>query len=180
MQITIKIVAVEVTERPPAAGKKQGFSQLEVTYRDDRGEVKSKKLMSFASPAVFNALKSASPGSQWRVDTEKNGEYRNWTAVTPLDDSGAGTPISPTSSKAAPATSSVGRSSYETPEERALRQRLIVRQSSVTAAITMLTHANKDKVTADQVFSLAENVYDWVYQKPDLFNQDNDIETLND
>ena len=56
--------------------------------------------------------------------------------------------------------------SFETPEERALRQKLIVRQSSITAALELVKLNNpKGGVNPGQVIELAEFFDDWVWSR---------------
>ena len=54
---------------------------------------------------------------------------------------------------------------FETPEERAVRQRLIVRQSSLSNAIDLLTVGAKTAPTVDQVKEVAESFVDFVFEK---------------
>lgn len=175
MNIRITFIVSDETTMP-AKGKGQGYNQLEVTYKDDKGQTKSKKIMSFANPTVFATLKNANKGDVFDVEMVKNGDFWNWTSVTPVDGSVASAPAASTGFSKTAATSAPGRSNFETPEERALRQRLIVRQSSITAAFEFLKNQNQVAEDLDQVLDTAERVYDWVYKKPDLFNEvDNDI-----
>lgn len=176
MQITI--IAVNVEKKAPAPGKKQGYEMLTVTYRDERG-VKEKKLMSFASPAVFKVLSTAQPNDVYDVTSVKNeaSGYYDWTAANKSDGSVASAPTSQAGSNKAATTSAPGRSNFETPEERALRQRLIVRQSSLAQAIEFSTAGHAvDDLNEEQVLDLAERFHDWVYKQPDIFTQENDID----
>lgn len=158
MELKIKVLNTEDTNK----GK---YNQLEVTYRDlNNGKTTSKKVMSFTAKEVYTSLKSAPIGSEWFVVSEKEGEYWQWKAVRPADatesqayqEAVAG---KPSGSKSTPAP----KSTYETPEERAARQRLIVRQSSLTAAVGILTVGAK-KVDAEEVKSLAEELCAWVFE----------------
>lgn len=175
----IKVVNVTVEKKAPAAGRKQGYKMAEVVYRDDRNEVKTKKLVSFKEPKVFETLESASTNEAFEVEQRKDGDYWVWTSVTKVDDSQAAMATTQSASKASSGTSGLGRSNYETPEERALRQRLIVRQSSLAQAIEFAKFATAHD--ANQAFSqndikvIAEDFHDWVYQKPDLFELPNEL-----
>lgn len=171
MQVRITVINVDIEQRPGQKGKK-GYEQAEVTYKDGDG-TRSKKIMSFANPQVFATLKDAQKGDQFDVTSEKIGEYWQWTAISPA---GAGSPDPvPARSSNGASSGSVGRSNFETPEERAARQRLIVRQSSLTAALGTLTPGAKAALDPDAVEALAERYHDWVYQKPDLFDEPSDI-----
>lgn len=175
MQIRITFINADV-QAQPAKGKGQPYNMLEVTYKDDKGQTKAKKLASFSNPSVFATLKDAQKGDVFDIEMVKNGEYWNWTSVSKVDGSVASEPASSPGFKAAPAASAPGRSNFETPEERALRQRLIVRQSSITAALKYYEQNREPGVdySIHDVFATAELVHDWVYQKPDLFSQPND------
>lgn len=163
----ITIIDVSIEKKP---GKGGGYNQAEVTYKNDRDETKQKKIMSFANPAVFDVLQSAKKGDQFEVTTAKQGEFVNWTAAVPFTGKVDAPPEA-----ILKASASLGRSNYETTEERASRQRLIVRQSSLSNAIEILTTGAKSAPDKDSVFALAEQLAEWVYKKPDLFDQPNDV-----
>lgn len=124
--------------------------------------------MSFSNPAVFETMKNAKQGDVFEVTTSKVGEYTQWTSATKSEGDTAAAPT-----KSAPA--SAVRSTYETPEERATRQRLIVRQSSLGHAIEILTTGAKTPPDPSDVETLADRFVAYVYQAPDLFKEDNDI-----
>ena len=74
------------------------------------------------------------------------------------------------------------KSTYESPEERAKRQILIVRQSALDRAVTTLSVGAKTPPGYDDVTTLATKYYNWVMQDPaevvsqDVFSLPNDIE----
>ena len=78
----------------------------------------------------------------------------------------------PTAGKAAPTKTFV--STYETKEERAIRQRLIVAQSSLSTAIGCLS--DKDKLSEKKVFATAENIFQWVMTHKEEVVDGNDVE----
>ena len=104
----------EVTVSTVSTGKKP-YQVAEATYTTDRGENKSKKVMSFSNPAVFAALSKIK--NPTKVSVENDGApYYNWTKLTPVADTEEPVKI-------------FGRTYYdtrETPEERARRQLMIV------------------------------------------------------
>lgn len=173
----IKIVSVTV-EKVPGRGKSQGYEKAEVVYRDDRNEVKTKNIVSFSNPAVFSTVKNAVTNDTFDVTVTKDDKgYYQWANITSPNATGSTEAVPQTSTKVQGAPLGTGRSNYETPEERALRQRLIVRQSSLSTAVEILTTGAKTPPEKDAVFALAEELHDWVYQKPNLFNQPNDLES---
>jgi hypothetical protein len=115
-----------------AAKNGRSYQSIEVTYKDEQGQVKNKKLMSFSNPSVFNHIKGLAKGDQINLRTEKDAAgYWQWTGIG--EDAPAGT------AQAKPATGGrVTGSNYETKEERAARQILIVRQSSLSSAVELL------------------------------------------
>ena len=165
--MNITLVNVDVTT---PAGKK--YQQAEVVFKDDTGRVNTKKVMSFANPAVFAAIKDAKSGEQFTITQEKNDRgYWEWTSAKP--GAGEAKASAAPARQAAPAPAS-GRD-FETKEERAQRQRLIVRQSSLSNAISMLTPGSKQAIAVADVIAVAEQLNEWVFKEPDLF-----FETEND
>lgn len=136
---------------------KNTYTKAIVVYNDPKYGQKEKTVMSFANPAVFAALKKLAVGDTFSVTVTKNGEYTNWTSVTTGGEAANDTA---TPNKAAPQTPV--RSSYETPEERAARQVLIVKQSSLSAAVATLSPGAKGPLDKVLVLGLAQEYVDWV------------------
>jgi hypothetical protein len=58
------------------------YQSIEIMYKNDQGQAQSKKLMSFANPAVFKAAQNWAKGDVIHVSTEKDANgYWQWTAV---------------------------------------------------------------------------------------------------
>jgi hypothetical protein len=155
----IQIIATSVETKPTAKGS---YQILEVTYKNltYQGKTESKKIMSFgANASAFKALSDASAGSQWEVTVVKNAQgYNDWTSVV----ASQGGAAAPSAAPAGKAPASPVKSSYETPEERAQRQVLIVKQSSLSAAVATLSVGAK-AVKPDDVIDLAQRYTDWVF-----------------
>lgn len=146
----IEIVSVTETEKTNKAGRK--YSELEVIYKNEEGKAQTKKLMSFTNPAVFKAVKSASAGDKLNVITQKDDNgYWQWTGLS--EDT------KPTQQAATRVTGS----NYETKEERALRQKYIVRQSSLTTAVAIMSVGAKN-LDKHEVIALAEELEGWVFR----------------
>jgi hypothetical protein len=157
MQITVIDVGTPNTH---AAKNGRSYQSLEVTYKGADGKVGNKKLMSFSNPSVFKAAGSWNKGDVVEVVSQKDDQgYWQWTGIG----TEGGAPVAP-----APASSTSGArvtgSNYETKEERAARQELIVRQSSLSNAISILTVGAKT-VSKAEVLSLATELSDWVFGK---------------
>lgn len=159
----IQIIATSVETKPTSKGS---YQQLEVTYKNltYQGKVESKKLMSFgANASAFTALSDASAGSQWNVTVVKNAQgYNDWTAVSPTTAADPATPSKPP----IPEKTQMGRSTYETPEERAQRQILIVRQSSLASAVATLTVGAKS-LKPEDVVAVAKQYENYVFDIKD-------------
>ncbi len=148
----INIVSVSQEDR----GK---YQMLEVIYKSD-GKVSNKKLMSFNYPEVFQTLKKAKPNDSFEVKTAKNDKnFWDWISIT---EAGA---AAPSNSGGNQVVNASPRSTYETPEERAFRQVLIVRQSSVSNAIEHLKLNTKKIPTVEEVIQVAKQFEDYVYSR---------------
>lgn len=163
MQITINQVSTEFTKTA-----KGGWNKAVVSYTDQNGASKNQNIIDFANRQVYGVVTQAKPGDTFEVVTRQNDKgYSEWASITPATAS-IGTPV-PTATAKAPT------SNYETREERAVRQRLIVRQSSLTAALGTLSPGSKGPINPDEVEKLAERYNAWVFQAPSMFEEENDI-----
>ena len=151
--------------------KVKTYFTIEVNYKNEKGQTQGKKLMSFSAPDVYNALKGASSGEQYDITVKQEGQYWNWVAAKKLEGGAKPTGNTP--------TATTGRSSYESAEEREKRQRLIVRQSSLTAALTTLSVGAKS-VDKNAVKALAEEYTDWVFEELPTLKEDVSFDDLGD
>jgi len=145
---------------------KNGYEVANVNYLY-KGEAKSTKLMSFSNPQIFKDVQKL-VGQTVEVETTQNGKYTNWAKLTPVAASPDQQPSVP--GKSDVVKSAVARSSYETPEERAQRQLMIVRQSSISNAIEFqkVFNPNPQAVDVEHVLSIAQEFVDFVYSKEEL------------
>lgn len=145
----IEVLSTSVEDR----GK---YKQLEVAYKGGDGKVSSKKIMSFAAPDVFKILSNSKQGDTFSVTTVKNDKgYWEWTAAN------TGGEVVGTKSAAGVSP----RSTYETPEERANRQVLIVRQSSVSNACEFFKLNPKKSPSVQEVLEVAKTFENYVFGK---------------
>lgn len=153
----IEVVSVEREDKPSSNGKGT-YGVLTVTYRSN-GKIAEKKLMSFTNPTVFKHFEKAAKGDQVDVTSVKNDKtgYWDWTAI------GSGDAPAATSSGAALPARSGGN--YETKEERAAKQKYIVKQSSLSAAVSLLTVGAKTPPEVDAVIALADKFVDYVFEE---------------
>ena len=173
----VQILSVTVTTK---TGKK-AYQNAEVAYKNlDFGKVEAKNITEYSK--VFKQVAEAAPGQIFEVTTEKDDKgYWQWTAMTRDVEGTTSAPQQQSPIAAArPAANTAPRSNYETPEERAKKQVYIVRQSSLTAAINLLSVGAKTPPKDDDVIALARKFTDFVFDnnqgKADLFDLPSDIE----
>ena len=114
------------------------------------GKTQERKMFSFNSDS-YKALKDAKPDQVYEVKLEKdkNG-YWQWASVVEV-----------TGSAAAASTGTSRASTFETPEERARRQVLIVRQNALTNAVAVVARGDL-AVNLDEIEGIARNFEAWV------------------
>ena len=131
--------------------EEKNYSTLNVQYRNSNGEVSGKKLVSFSNESVykyFEGLKVPKEGVEVEVRAVKKGNFWNWVeAREPGDHPEEEVSVKSTTNK------------QWVPD--ADRQKLIVRQSSISNAVSTL---KVDKAAADpkEVLELAQKYFDWV------------------
>ncbi len=156
-----KVTVQEVIINNVNTGKKP-YSQAVVTYTTERGENKEKKIISFSNPAVFAAVSKIKNPTV--VEVENDGApYYNWTKLSFVAEEAA-----PKGANASGATSvKVATSTYETAEERKIKQLYIVRQSSIGHALAywnmVSDREGQQFVTTEQVLEKAQEFVDFVY-----------------
>ena len=159
----IEIINVQAATKPTKTGKT--YVQLDVAYKNltREGKIEGKKIMPFQNPDVHANLQKATMGQVFEVTTVKEGEYWQWSNVQEVAKGGN---MEPQTSAASSGYASKGtpspKSTYETPEERAARQRLIVRQSCLSNAVETLK-VDKKGVDPTEALKLAERYVGWVF-----------------
>ena len=163
MQVFIKDVKVEWS----GEGRKR-WGKAAVVH-EKNGKEFTQNVVSFKNPEVFKKVQELI-GQTVEVESVKEGDFWNWKNVSTAVSAGTtGSASSP-----APATRVTG-SNYETKEERAKRQVLIVKQSSLSAAVAILTPGAKAALDPQAVMDLAQKLTDWVFDSDD----DGSIEAMN-
>jgi len=177
MQFQIEVINVQSTTKPTKTGS---YTMLDVAFkRLDTGKIEGKKIVSFTNKEIFNLMSKAVNGNQFTITSEKNEQttYWEWTAVVPGAGGGSEAPSSaPTAAKTGFASP---KSTYETSEERAARQVLIVRQSSLSNAIDLLK-VDKKAVDAGEALQVAELFANWVFQKGETVGEDTNFADMAD
>ena len=158
----IELVDV-VREDKPSSNGKGTYGALTVTYRSN-GKIAEKKLMSFVNPNVFKHFEKAQKGDSVDVTSVKNEKtgYWDWTAIG----SGDAPQVNTGGNAVAQPTTRVTGSNYETKEERAVKQRYIVRQSSLANAISALSVNAKSTPKSGEIVELAKVFEEYVFASP--------------
>jgi uncharacterized GH25 family protein len=160
--MNITLLSVDIKTVPTAKGS---YQTADVAYKNNsfQGKVEGKKVMSFgATKNAFASLSTATPGQTYEVEIVKNDKgYNDWISLAPAV-AGAASPVAtPAAGKAASASPSP-RSTYETPEERAQRQVMIVRQSSLSTAVASLAVGSKKELNPEDVVQTAKRFESYV------------------
>lgn len=168
--MNITILSVDVKTVPTTKGS---YQAAEIAYKNNtfQGKVEGKKLMSFGAGAeTFKVLSIATSGATFEIDVVKNDKgFNDWVKATPAIAGAAPTsaPVDPSQGMAASKSATQVRSTYETPEERAAKQVYIVRQSSVSNAVAILSVGAKAAPDVNKVLEVARQLENYVFDKKD-------------
>lgn len=162
MQIQLEIISVGAPQTVPTKNGKS-YQCVEVAYKKD-GKIEGKKIMSFTNPSVFKAVQGFNQGDLVDVTTEKNeAGYWQWEGI--MAAGAAPTQATPTAAASGGGTTQKTTSNYETKEERAARQVMIVRQSSLGHAVALMAIQGNKKVYADTAIGIAKEFEVYVMGK---------------
>lgn len=132
----IDIQVIYTQEKQGISKNGKAYQILEVTFKNLTmgGKAESKQLFDFVvDKAMWKTLVEAKAGDTFTVEREKDkreGKYWDWVSIARQDHPVADTTVvNNFGGKPAP------RSNYETPEERATKQRYIIRQSCLNVAV---------------------------------------------
>lgn len=159
-QIIIEVVAVKTEIVPTAKGQ---YKKGEVIYKNKsfQDKVETKILVDFTFPKIFNTLETANSGDVFTIDRSKNDKnFWDWVDISTGNNSV--TQGEPVMANKGPLPSP--KSTYETADERAARQIMIVRQSSIASAVSALK-LEKAALTAEEVITMARKFEDYVLSK---------------
>lgn len=138
MQFNITVVNIDPPATQPTKTGKT-FQFVEVAYKKD-GKLEGKKIVSFSNPNVFKTIQQFQQGDELTVEAEKDANgYWQWTSVTKASEAPQ------TAASTGGGTPKTTGGNWETKEERAARQVMIVRQSSISSAVALL--GNKAKAS---------------------------------
>lgn len=159
----IEILSQKSVTKPTKNGKT--YQQLEVAYKNltFQGKVEGKNIMSFGATAnTFKTLATAQPGEVYDIEVVKNDAgYNDW--VSAKKSSGGAQTAAPRAATVGATSATTTKSTYETPEERAKKQVYIVRQSSISSAIALLSVGAKAAPKTDDVIGTARQLEAYVF-----------------
>lgn len=148
---TVVTLDLDVQIAKQAGGSYPG---CRLAYRDEAGQLKEQcfhnNILKF-NAGIKAALNQLSPGTKFTMVKEKEGEFLNVKQII-VGGSNEGMAI-PSNAPVKPTVSP--KSTYETPEERAARQVMIVRQSSISSAVAALK-LDKAALNAFDVLEMAK------------------------
>ena len=165
---TVISISLETQVKKQAGGSYAGW---ELVYKSSDGDVRTiaKPVQGLKfNAALRNQLGDLAQGDQFTLEQEKNAAgFYDVKAVTKGWSDGV---QAPTASKevagkaSAPSSNNYASRDFEGKEERQARQRLIVRQSSLSAAVAISTVGAKT-VDKEAVKKLANELTNWVFEK---------------
>lgn len=168
MKVIFNGLTTQYIQKP---GSRTGYTKGTISYTYN-GEAREQSIMSFANPAVFAAVQGLVTGAEIEVTTGKNKSgYNEWVSVNAVGAAGqSNTDSSPSTPTTGSSAVRVSGSNYETREERANRQVLIVRQSSLSAAVASLTPGAKSALDPEAVIETAKQFEEYVFSTNDEGN----------
>lgn len=132
---------------------KNPTTTLDVTYESGGVEGKQ-RIVPFANPSVFKTLNGASINESFDVAVSKNAKgYDVWSAIGSVG-----------SIKDVKVVNKVVGNNYETADERALKQRYIVRQSSIANAVSYYNCSlDKPYLQVEEIINIAKQFEEYVF-----------------
>ena len=152
-----QITVIRVSTSTPAG---KNYELVELAYKTDDGKTKGMKIFGFGpQKAVADAFKTAQAGDVFDVEFEQSD--RGYWQFREAKNTGVKAAESGKGEK--PATPVKGN--WETTEERAARQVLIVRQSSLSSAVDFLVNAGGKAPTKESIVEVAKYFEGYVFDK---------------
>jgi hypothetical protein len=170
-QMQITVISVEPKQATSTKGKP--YSLVEIIYKNHtfNDKVDTAKVNQYST--VFAVAKAMQPGQSYEVVKEKDSSgYYQWLSIVPTvagipATSPAAAYVAKTTGQTlpttAPNTASPVKSTYETSEERAAKQVYIVKQSSLSNAIALLSVGQKAPPKTEEVIAVAQTFTDFVF-----------------
>ena len=136
----IEVLSCTVTK---PTGK--NYEQAEIAYKDDKGEIRGKKVLSFSHPDAWKVVCKFKPGEKYNVQSTKNEKgFWEWPEVSPYVE---GESVQTQSVSAKPKASG---SDFRSREE-------IIRTTALeVSADVCIANKGKETVSVEQVISMAK------------------------
>ena len=143
-----RIQVLKITRSDAGKPGTKGYKVIEVAYKDPDGKTKGMKVLDFVQREVFSQFKDVNDGDFLDAEFEKNDkDYWQFRSVAKA---AAGSTDSGTKVQSG-TSGATTRGNWETSEERAARQVMIVRQPSLSTAV-----AHKPKASTDEIIATAK------------------------
>jgi len=167
-QVLIEIVAVNQVKKTSKAGK--SYMALDLAYKNKsfQDKLEGKQVVEFGDKDVYNTLLAAKGGDVFSITREKENGFWQWIGINKAsvgEQQVATSAASSTWAAVANKGNASPKSTYETPEERAAKQVMIVRQSSISSAIALLAANGGKKNTVEEVLTVAKQFEAYVFGK---------------
>lgn len=146
-----KLMQIRVTSVGEVESKGK-YSQYDLSFNQD-GQNKTRTMRSFDNPPVYETLMKAKPEDAFSITLKKEGNFWKWTDAKKVE---GGLQDKSTGKKMA-------SGDWETKEERAARQVLIVRQSSIASAVEFLK--GDGAASPESVIEVAKEFEAYVFGK---------------
>lgn len=169
-QGTVISVGIDVDVAKNGGGTYKGW---ELIYRTPNGEVRTlrKPIQGLRFNAPLKAiLQSLVAGDNFTLVQEKNQQgYLDVKSISKGFEVGVSAPTAQSAGNTGQprAASSAGNAyasrDFESKDERTVKQRLIVRQSSLSQAVSVLSVGAKSSPKPQEILELAQVFTDWVY-----------------
>lgn len=167
MDVFGKVVNVEMNIE---IQKKDGsvYPGSRLTFRDSTGKIQEQAMHANVlkfNPSIKSVLPTLNPNDDIVVVKEKKGDYWNVVDIKRATANSVTNDSSSNGATSKPSQAAPAKGGWETPEERAMRQVLIVRQSSLSSAVSCLTVGGKTPPKAGDVINLAKEFEAYVFGK---------------
>jgi hypothetical protein len=170
---SMTVVQVAPKSATSKAGKPYRLVEVAYTNHTWQDKIESAKINQYAP--IFSKVAEMQVGQTYNVTKEKDASgYFQWigieagAAVAPqaaqMGTLMAG-PVPKQNQNALASGGTATRSTYETPEERAKKQVYIVKQSSISAAVALLTTGAKIPPSTELVLKEAQKFVDFVFDE---------------
>lgn len=162
MQIKITVVQNVLKSANDKNGKP--YKVNEVAYKNHSFQDKLEEVKVNSYSKIFPKVGEMQTGQSFLIDKEKNdGGFWEWQSIVPISPD----QLASSTKESIKDTGSIKaiqvKSTYETPEERAKKQVYIVKQSSISNAVSMLSVGAKAPLKREEVLLLAQELVNWVF-----------------